>query len=149
MAALFFNQTMGISEIRKKSNEFVANIGAVIQDVLMENRDALVQLNQEAMNNSMLSTGGRIEPPYRSQAYANKKGRNYPDLKLTGDFQSEISFFTDGEEFFLTSNDEKTPKLVAKYSDKIFGITPIYRPLATGRALAGIAKRYNKFVLNG
>ncbi len=140
---------MGISQIRERSNWFVANLPAVIAEALNENEDAFVQLNQTAMLNSMKSDGGRIEPAYRSQAYANMKGRNYPDLKLTGAFQGDMSFFTDGEEFFLTSNDPKMRELVDKYSLKIFGIAPLYRPLAQGRALSSIARIWNKFVLNG
>ncbi|TRZ51259.1 hypothetical protein D4R99_04620 [bacterium] len=140
---------MGISAIRERSNRFVVNLPAIIAEALNENEDAFVQLNQEAMLNSMKSDGGRIEPAYRSQAYADKKGRNYPDLKLTGAFQGDMSFFTDGEEFFLTSNDPKMPKLVDKYTLKIFGIAPIYRPLAQGRALSTIARMFNKYVLNG
>jgi hypothetical protein len=136
-----------ISDIRKRMNEFTANLGAVIAESLDENREAYTRMNQEQMNVSMLSDGGRIEPPYRSAKYAKDKGRNYPDLKLTGAFQADMFFITDGEEFFLSSADEKTTKLVDKYGPKIFGIAPYYQPQAQRLALSSIARRFNKFVL--
>jgi hypothetical protein len=138
---------MGISEIRKKSNLFVANIEANIETALMEKEQAFTDINRMQMLAGKKSDDNAILPKY-SPAYAKKKGFTTPNLKLTGAFQGDMFFQTDGREFFVTSSDEKMEQLTDRYGDMIFGIPKSRLKVAQELALGSLARLYNRFVLN-
>lgn len=108
----------------------------------------MTDTNRAQMMVSMRADGKLIQPEY-SESYAKKKGHEFPDLFLTGDFQGSMFFVTDGVEFFLTSNDEKTNSLTDRYGENIFGIAPDNQPAARSLSLRALARLYNKMVLNG
>jgi hypothetical protein len=58
-------------------------------------------------------------------------------------------FATTGKMFFLSSEDEKMPSLVDRYSEKIFGIAPSRLSRGQETAQNAIAQLYNREVLNG
>jgi hypothetical protein len=119
---------MTISELRKKSNDFVRNLDVEIALVVEHNQD-LIKLNQEQMKASTDSEGRPLVNRMTgrktlSPAYQKKTGKTYPDLFLTGDFQRDMDILVNEGQgsYFLTSFDEKKDKLEDWYSEKIFGI---------------------------
>ena len=139
---------MGISEIRAKSNKFVANLDAMIGAALESVADEFVALNVSQMQDSKRADDATITPKY-SPKYAAFKGFPNPNLKLTGMFHKRMYFATTGKMFFLSSEDEKMPGLVDRYSEKIFGIAPSRQSKGQETAQNAIVKLYNREVLNG
>jgi hypothetical protein len=137
---------MGISEIRQRSNQFVANLDVMIADALQDVSDELIDINREQMQESKRSDDELITPKY-SPGYAKFKGFQNPNLKLTSAFHRFMTFVTDGRMFQISSDDEKTAKLTGKYSPKIFGIAPSKQGKAQGISLSSLARTFNKFVL--
>jgi hypothetical protein len=119
----------------------------MIADSLQDVSEELIDINREQMQDSKRADDQPITPKY-SPGYAKFKGFPNPNLKLTGAFHRFMTFFTDGREFFLSSDDEKTPKLTGKYSMKIFGIAPSKQEKARQISLSSLARMWNKFVLN-
>jgi len=126
----------------------VANLDMFIAEALDEKGQAFADINKMQMLESKRSDEATITPRY-SPNYAKRKGFQNPNLKLTGDFQDDMFFQTDGREFFITSSDVKMPWLVDRYSEKIFGIAKSKAHIAQAIALSSLARLYNKFVLNG
>lgn len=139
---------MGISEIRQRSNQFVANIDVMIADSLQDVSEELIDINREQMQESKRADDQLITPKY-SPGYAKFKGFQNPNLKLTGAFHEFMTFLTDGRMFQISSDDEKTGKLTGKYGLKIFGIAPSKQDKAQQISLSSLARVWNKFVLNG
>lgn len=99
-----------------------------------------------------LQPSGKPIFPYYSDRYAKRKGFPYPNLYDKGDFQNDMFLLAQGEEFFISSADEKNPMLVERYeagSNKIFGVPENKIDKARSIALSSLARVYNKFVLNG
>jgi hypothetical protein len=82
----------------------------------------MIRLNHEQLDEGILNTGKQIEPEY-SPSYANFKGFDIPDLNLTGAFRRGWDVVVDDKELLFGSNDEKTKRLVDKYTVEIFGLT--------------------------
>ena len=90
----------------------------------------LADLNIEQRAKGLNSDGQLITPGLRNEAYANaKKSRGgrapfgTPDLKDTGDFNSGQYAKKAGKMINFGSTDEKNSDLVAKYGEKIHGLT--------------------------
>jgi len=139
---------MGISEIRAKSNKFVANLDAMIGAALESVADEFVALNVSQMQDSKRADDATITPKY-SPKYAAFKGFPNPNLKLTGMFHKKMYFSSNGRMFFINSEDEKTTALASRYSEKIFGIAPSRQSKGQEIAQNAVAQLYNREVLNG
>ena len=90
----------------------------------------LADLNIEQRAKGLNSDGKLITPGLRNEAYANaKKSRGgrapfgTPDLKDTGSFNSGQYAKKSGKMINFGSTDEKNSDLVAKYGEKIHGLT--------------------------
>ena len=90
----------------------------------------LADLNIEQRAKGLNSDGQLITPGLRNEAYANaKKSRGgrapfgTPDLKNEGDFNSGQYAKKSGKMINFGSTDEKNSDLVAKYGEKIHGLT--------------------------
>ena len=90
----------------------------------------LADLNIEQRAKGLNSDGQLITPGLRNEAYANaKKSRGgrapfgTPDLKDTGVFNSGQYAKKSGKMINFGSTDEKNSDLVAKYGEKIHGLT--------------------------
>jgi hypothetical protein len=141
---------MGISAIRERSNQFVANLDKYIQEAIEEVSQELTQINRDQMLDSLQPSGKPIFPFY-SPSYAKKKGFPYPNLFVTGDFQNDMFMVVQDKEFFLTSGDWKNPLLTEKYErsgNKIFGIPKEKEKQAQEISLSSLSQIYNRFVLN-
>ena len=141
-------KAMGISEIRKRSNQFVANLNIFIAQSIESNDDDIVQLNRDQMLAGKYKTGKKIKPKYSSR-YAQRKGFSTPNLKLKGDFQRDMFLTVDenNDSIIITSDDEKTPHLVNRYTTDVFGIPKNKYKQAQGWTFAALAKLWNKYVL--
>lgn len=112
----------------------MSNIDVHIAESIQERDEQLVNMNIVQLERSMSKEGKAITPEY-SPSYAKYKGFEHPDLKDTGAFH-EAAFLSVDEnkgEFFIGSEDEKTPMLLARYerSDQtIFGIPESDQPEA-------------------
>lgn len=143
---------MDLSELRKRSNSFVNSIGEFIEAAVDLSRDELVQLNRDQMLKSIDSKGKKILPKY-SKSYAAKKGFSSPNLKVTGAFQGAMVMQTRGNQFDISSEDEKKDKLVygegrhPGYGEDIFGIAPDNQPKAQAKTTDELSKLYKKNVL--
>lgn len=119
------------------------DIKELLRKAIFEQRDLISNLNAEQMKEGKTSKNKNIRPKY-SDAYLKQKNKGSyslngtPDLFLTGSFQEEITTFVEGDEYFMTSFDEKTGYLTEKYAD-IFGLTKknvaIVRKIVTERVL--------------
>ena len=90
----------------------------------------LADLNIEQRAKGLNADGQLITPGLRNEAYANaKKSRGgrapfgTPDLKNEGDFNSGQYAKKSGKMINFGSTDEKNSDLVAKYGEKIHGLT--------------------------
>lgn len=110
-----------IHELRIRSNEFVRNMAEWVELAVMDNEGQMLDLNRRQMLSGRMSDGKPIRPLY-SKAYAKRKGFTTPDLYLKGDFQGDMALAVTGDQYEITSVDFKTPFLVARYGDGIFGI---------------------------
>jgi len=96
---------------------------------IVENQEEILDLNIAQLESGKDSFG-RLLDEYASDAYAQFKQSigsrapfGIPDLKLEGDFYSGFVLKADGDEFYITSEDEKRDKLVAYAGPDIFGLT--------------------------
>jgi len=99
------------------------------EQIVYDNRDILVKMNKDQLIEGQNTLGGKIKPSYTSTDYAvmkskmnNLAGFSTPDLLLTGEFYRGMEAIVESGEWFITSDDEKTPFLTDKYED-IFGLT--------------------------
>lgn len=87
----------------------------------------LVQLNKNQLYDKGIDSKSVALHPYRSLVYAemkfNKRGIELVDLFLSGEFQRNFYIIIESETYGISSTDEKTEKLIAKYGDDIFGFT--------------------------
>jgi hypothetical protein len=95
----------------------------VALSVIKDNEDYAIELNLEQLNAGKDRTGTLL-PPY-SPDYAERKGRKYPDLKLTGAFWKGWTLNASKFPVEMTSTDDKTEKLVARYGKNIFNLTEV------------------------
>ena len=137
---------MTVSELRKKSNAFVRDLDLNILLAVEAVEEEIVDLNRGQMLSSTRSDGQAITPEY-SPAYAARKGFSAPNLKLTGDFQSEMDLIVEGNEYIITSFDFKTPFLVDKYGAAIFGITVANQAKAQNLTARSLTRLYRRKVL--
>ncbi len=102
--------------------------------ILAELQDEIVRLNtQEQLFKGKDATGQKITPKYKRRRYAVAKNRmnpqpgmGTPDFKVTGAFYK--GFYVkpikdDKGSFEMDSSDDKTPFLVGRSGEKIFGLT--------------------------
>jgi len=118
---------MDISELRKRSDKFVASIDDYIAKVV-EHNEKLLQLNKAQLKANKTSKGKpliniKTGSEYYTPAYAKKKGYKKPDLYDTGDFYKEMDLiFTEPDEYFLTSYVPYMSHLIEMYTEELFGI---------------------------
>lgn len=116
-----------ISELRKRSNQFVANLQVYIGDVIDHN-ERLLQLNKAQLKSSKTSKGGplvnsKTGSPYYTAPYARKKGYRSPDLFVSGDFYKQMDIlFKEPNEYDIVDYAKVTKYLVEMYTNEIFGI---------------------------
>lgn len=117
----------GLSQLRGRVSKL--NFKEEIEFAIGETSKQLSDYQRHQMSTGTRRDGKKIGK-YKSDAYAQLKHEMYPlpglgnvDLKYTGDFQRNIFVDPRANEVVFSSSDPKTNDLIAKYSDKIFGLT--------------------------
>lgn len=107
----------------------------IIESSLIDSQEDYVKLQKDQMMNGLNVYDEKIGR-YRSTDYATKKyaqsslaGFGNVDLRLKGPFQSAIFADVRSDIIVIDSLDAKTDDLLAKYSDKIFGLGPTRIPM--------------------
>jgi len=116
-----------IHELRKRSNQFVADLSLHISEVVDHN-EKLLQLNKAQLKASKTAKGGSLvnsktgSSKYTPQ-YAKKKGYSNPDLFVTGNFYKEMDIiFEPSDQYKIIDFADVTKYLVKMYTPDIFGI---------------------------
>ena len=102
------------------------DLRVIAMDSLVDTQDEYLDMQRDQMTRGINSDGGEIGM-YRSQAYQYMKERMNPlaggtvDLKLTGDFQAELTLRRmSNKEYSIYSQDVKAPMLKKKYGEIIY-----------------------------
>jgi hypothetical protein len=115
-------------------------INALLQDLIANNAQIIKGLQTNGqMYAGIKSDGTEIEPEYKNitKLIKSEKGQPYDrvTLKDTGSFYKRVYISLDNQGFELDSSDSKRDKIVTKYTEDIFGLTPENK-----RALASYIK---------
>jgi len=116
-----------INQLRKKSNQFIADLDLHIAEVVDHN-EKLLQLNKAQLKASKTAKGGSLVNKKTGSAkytpaYAKKKGYSSPDLFVTGNFYKEMDIvFKEPKEYDIIDFAPVTKYLVEMYTQDIFGI---------------------------
>ena len=145
---------MTISELKRKSNKFVASLDATIERIVNYNED-LEQLNKDQLKASQLANGQNITPPY-SNPYAHWKSITYPasfgdgkvNLFLTGALYQNMEIKAKGKSYQILSLVPYAAKLVNKYTNLIFGIAPSNQDKAKAITTKLLANEYRAKVIS-
>lgn len=116
-----------IAQIAEKlSSLYEAQLEAALLTIIQKHSAEIIDLELFQLRAGITNKGTEVQPPYQSESYAEFKKTLNPagvvDLKLTGAFWE--GFFMKADKFPITfgSTDEKTPELVEKYGEDIFGV---------------------------
>lgn len=109
-----------VSEVAKKLSE--TDLEAVCLNNIQQHEEELLDMNRAQLQDSV---NRDFEPLgfYKTLRYAEMKGRDTVDLRLTGDFYNAMHIEATEFPVFFRSKDEKTGFLVARYGREIFGLT--------------------------
>lgn len=143
---------MTISELRKRSNQFVAQLDSHIAEIVNFNED-LEELNREQLRQSKLADDKPITPGYR-RGYAIWKQYYYPssygdgkvNLFLTGRLYKSLELKVRGKDYSITTDVPYALELADKYGD-FTGIAPSNHEKAQAIVAPLLANKYNKTVL--
>lgn len=107
------------------------NFDLYVEDIIREKEQIIINFNRESQlyNKGITSKSKDISSykPYRRVTIQIKQDKGQPTDRVTlkdrGDFYEGfyIEYFEEG--FLISSTDEKTKKLKAKYGEDIFGLT--------------------------
>ena len=121
---------MTVPEAIKRISLFINTKNELYQFLIeRDGKDIILDANREQMFEGKRSDGSMIDPEYTPITKDIKKQKGQPDdrvtLKDTGDFYDAM--FTqkeNNETFIISSDDEKTQKLLEKYDVKgtLFGV---------------------------
>ena len=118
-----------ILEMRSRLDLLASQMQAITGGAMKESEPDLIELNKEQMLSGIRADGEEIGQ-YKSISYALEKNKLNPkagfgavDLRLTGQFQSEMLLQVWGENYSIISDDPKTGKLADQYGEEIFGLT--------------------------
>jgi hypothetical protein len=97
-------------------------VATKVLEMVEADKSMLLQLNKQQLFENKDSNNKSLGL-YASVPYAHKKGRLTVDLNLTGDFYA--GFFIETKEFPVVfgSHDFKSPWLVKRYGQDIFGLS--------------------------
>lgn len=91
-----------------------------LQDAIIENKDAILQLNDKQLDTGVDAKGQDLGQ-YKNFKYKN---RFRPiDLKQTGEFRSEEDVIVDDTQMLFVDPDSKTDQLMNRYGEDILGLT--------------------------
>ncbi len=114
---------LSVSELLRK-----ANLDQLFLKVIKENEQKSIDLNvdDQLYEKGILATGKTIgEYAPFTIAAKQKKGQRYDHITLRDTSNFHDSFFLDADKWpvFFDARDSKTPELLGRYGDDIFGLT--------------------------
>ena len=116
-----------VSEMKARVEGVLDTVLSLAGECMTEKAVEIVGLVQDQMYEEGIDGDGIALAPYREIAYSRLKfsmrGRSITDLTLTGAFREAMFLEVDGETYFISSKDDKTPELEAKYGEAIFHLT--------------------------
>ena len=91
-----------------------------LQDAIIENKDAILQLNDKQLDIGVDAKGQDLGQ-YKNFKYKN---RFRPiDLKLTGEFRSEEDIIVDDTQMLFVDPDSKTERIMEHFGEDVIGLT--------------------------
>ena len=105
------------------------SLDELINRAVLDNKEEILDLNTAQLSKGKDSFDRFLEE-YVSDAYAKFKKAlggqaplGIPDLKLEGDFYEGFTLIVEGQDYRVTSTDDKTDRLVEKYGQEIFALS--------------------------
>lgn len=118
---------MTFEQLERNFNEI--DIDDLVVKAVMMNDAEIIDLNTSQLDEGLFSTGEKT-PEYASKEYMEEKralgkGKGQPNMNfdLTGDFRSGWYIKNINKAFEFNSRDSKTPELVRREGEDIFGLT--------------------------
>ncbi len=134
-----------VSELRKRSNKFVADLQAHIEAAVDDNQQ-LLNLNKSQLKDEHATINDSpILPPY-SNEYAALKGFRTPDLYFSGDLFKSMTIEAKGTQYIIEGHTDYTEKLKAKYKG-IFGVAKSKQSIAKQITTKLLAQFYKAEVI--
>ena len=120
---------MTIAEASRRMDSALIGLDNEIAVIMNAVEPDIVIMQVDRLNQGLFVDETLIEPDYKPFTVQEKlrKGQN-PDLvtlRDTGEFHNAIFAAQFGEEIIIDSNDDKSGELKEKYTEKIFGLTPM------------------------
>lgn len=98
-----------------------------VMDIVRETSKDIAEINAFQMYQGKDSNDKPIEPFYKPLTISIKRMKGQPvdrvTLRDSGSFQDKMKVEVEGTRFTITSDDDKTAKLVKKYGADIFGLS--------------------------
>lgn len=129
MAIKRYNATLRNLEYRLRA--FRDSLPEMLEDVIRDNEDVIVSAiaDDQLYRRGITGRGRKIKDyaPYTDTTIRIKRKKGQPTTRVTlrdtGDFHNSMFVVFDADGFYITSSDEKTEELVAKYGEDIFRLT--------------------------
>lgn len=129
MAIKRYNATLRNLEYRLRA--FRDSLPEMLEDVIRDNEDIIVSAiaDDQLYRRGITGRGRKIKDyaPYKDTTIRIKHEKGQPTTRVTlrdtGDFHNSMFVVFDADGFYITSSDEKTEDLVAKYGEDIFRLT--------------------------
>lgn len=129
MAIKRYNATLRNLEYRLRA--FRDSLPEMLEDVIRDNEDVIVSAiaDDQLYRRGITGRGRKIKDyaPYKDTTIRIKREKGQPTTRVTlrdtGDFHNSMFVVFDADGFYITSSDEKTEDLVAKYGEDIFRLT--------------------------
>lgn len=119
---------MTIAEANRRIERL--NLKGELPNIIKATADTIIKYNHNQLYDFSIDSTSNPLAFYRSIAYSLEKntrnpkpGFGRPDLKDTGAFYNGWFVELQGDILKIYSRDSKTPELVGKYGDDIFGLT--------------------------
>lgn len=127
MGGAFFKMSATLTQLIEKFRKI--DVKESVIEAFNKTEDTYTELNLIQMLHGKTRDGQPIGE-YHSEVYAQAKNRYNPlpgfgvvDLRITGAFYGGVFARIQGQSIFMNSSDFKTPKLLNKYGERIFGLT--------------------------
>lgn len=131
----------------------IRNIDQFFELAIVENQGEILDSNVAQLKTGRDSLGEFLmeyaSPVYAAfkKAWGSRAPFGIPDLLLEGDFHEGFTMMRDGAGLFITSTDDKSAKLEAKYGSNIFGIADEQLPGIKGEIAISFIKHFRNGLL--
>lgn len=137
---------MKLHELRLKSDAFIENINAEIEESILFVESDILNLNREQMKQRQVDSNDDNLPEYTSRM-KSIKGLTYFNLFQTGEFQKKLKLSVKHPVYAISSTDWKLEILLKRVGERMFGIAPSNQPEAKKITLNSFFIKYQSKVL--